>query len=212
MWLAATEQQHDIDAFAANIAAALDNLAAPIRIPEGSTTIEAVARLQLQLFHTLQLKGDSEAYDSPENSFIDQVIERRKGLPILLSTVCVAVGARVGLDLDPIGFPGHFLVGVRHADPRFFLDPFHSGQVLPMAHLRGELTRQNGFVDDSTFEAVLTPPPTRDVLIRMCTNLALSYVRRHERSGATRMLSNLQTLGAGEGQVAKLLERFLADH
>ena len=73
-------------------------------------------------------------------AYIDEVIQRRRGLPILLSIVTIEVAARVGLHLDPIGFPGHFLVSPREGEPRFYVDPFHAGAILRQDDLRARLT------------------------------------------------------------------------
>ncbi|MEM6929198.1 MAG: transglutaminase-like domain-containing protein, partial [Myxococcota bacterium] len=148
--LAASEQP-DVDPQA--IRASLDALSAPIRIPEGASTIEGLARLTLELFQRQGFRGDEEEYDAPHNSFVDRVLERRRGLPIALSVITVAVGDRVGVPLDPVGFPGHFLVAPRHAEDRFFVDPFHQGAIVNATQLRAQLTRQMGLVDEATFRS-----------------------------------------------------------
>ncbi len=187
---------------------ALDALARPVRLPPGATAIEGVARLTLHLFHTEGIRGDEEDYDAPRNSWIDQVLERRRGLPILLSIVTIAVGERAGLALDPIGFPSHFLVAPRDAEERFFVDPFHGGVVIREDVLRGRFTKQTGLSDDAAFEQAVTPVSTRAVLVRMCTNLALAYLRRKDVPGCVRMRAQLEALGEHEGPVVELLRRF----
>lgn len=194
----------------AAIRAALDDLAEPVRIPRDADLFQSVARLAHHLFHEVRIRGDDDDYDAPENSFIDQVIERRRGLPILLSIVTIAVGERVGLTFDPIGFPGHFLIAPQGAHPRFFLDPFHGGDVVPEMHLRARFAKIAGpVVDDGAFEAAVTPPSVRAVIVRMCTNLALSYVRRDDRAGAARMRDHLGALRPDDTRVLQILDRFL---
>lgn len=174
----------------------LDQLAAPIRIPRGASTIEAIARLQLHLGRMAGLQGDDVEYDAPHNSLIHRVLERRRGLPILLSAVWIAVGERVGVALDPIAFPGHFLIAPRKADPRFFVDPFVGGDVIREERLQGRLASQErvAVLPKSTFDRVVTPPSTSLVMRRMCANLAISYQRRDDLAGISRMLVHLRAL------------------
>ena len=75
--------------------------------------------------------GRREQYDDPDNSMLDLVLERRRGLPILLSIVYVEVGRRAGIELAGVGLPGHYVVGHFGADPPLLLDPFGGGAPLP---------------------------------------------------------------------------------
>jgi len=187
----------------------LDALAAPIRIPPDAELVPRVARVAQHLFHELGFRGDEDDYDHPHNSRLDRVLERRRGLPILLSIVTIAVGDRAGLELEPVGFPGHFLVAPVGAEPRFFVDPFHSGAVITEAQLRASLARHAGSVDDTAFARAVAPVTTHEVLVRMCNNLAMSYLRREDRAGAERMYGHLVALDGPEGRVVELLRRFV---
>ena len=83
--------------------------------------LEAVAG---HLFDVLDFRGDTDDYASPANSLLDVVLDRRRGIPITLSVVAIEVGRRVGVPLEGVGMPGHFLVGASDGSDRF-LDPFH---------------------------------------------------------------------------------------
>ena len=81
------------------------------------------------LFHDMGFVGDTEDYYSPNNSMLDVVLTCRRGMPITLAAVAIETGRRVGIMLDGIGMPGHFLVRDR-AEPSCFLDPFDGGVTL----------------------------------------------------------------------------------
>jgi regulator of sirC expression with transglutaminase-like and TPR domain len=153
--------------------AALDALAAGC--PAG--TFEGV---RAHLYDDLGFGGDHREYDHPRNSFLDVVVERRRGLPILLASVFIEVAARVGVGVAGIGMPMHFLVRAAN-DADAFVDPF-TGAALDR---RGARQRFDALADgrlrwDDRF---LEPTPSRLIVVRMLTNLKSSYERRSDRLG-----------------------------
>jgi regulator of sirC expression with transglutaminase-like and TPR domain len=88
--------------------------------------------LRAHLFHDLGFRGDDRDYHDPRNSYLDQVLRRRRGIPISLSILTIGVGRRLGVPLVGVGMPGHFLVGDR-VDRDVFVDPFHRGALLDAA-------------------------------------------------------------------------------
>jgi regulator of sirC expression with transglutaminase-like and TPR domain len=168
--------------------AALDALAADVQVPADASVYEQVARISHHLFAEHGFAGDSEAYDDPENCRLDRVLERHKGLPILLSVVVIEVARRVGVIIDGVGFPGHFVVAPRDADPRFYIDPFHAGRVLKDAGLRAHLSRTAGAcdVDPATWERFTASVDGAAVLIRINNNMKRSWARRGDLDGALR--------------------------
>lgn len=173
----------------------LDRLAAGLRLREGAPLFDSLARLSHHLFVEHGLTGDEEDYDDPRNSYLNEVLERRKGLPILLSVVMIEVGRRVGLHLEGIGFPGHFLVSPPEAEPRFFLDPFRRGAVLREDTLRAKLARLSGGpVGQDAWERATAVAGPRAILIRMSNNLKGSYFRRGDLAGTLRSVERLIAL------------------
>ncbi|MEZ4239607.1 MAG: tetratricopeptide repeat protein [Myxococcota bacterium] len=170
---------------------ALDALAASIPRVEDPT--EQMARLVQHLFGTLGFRGDTETYDDPRNSCIDQVATRGRGLPIALSVVLVEVGRRVGVPLLPIGFPGHFLVSTAPAagsGVRVFLDPFAGGRIRPLPDLAGHLAGVLGRTPTrDELERALSESAVRDILVRMSTNLMRTWMGRGEPGHAERNAS-----------------------
>lgn len=155
-----------------------------------------LARLNLRLFQELGLRGDEDGYDDPVNSRIDEVIQRRRGLPILLSIVTIEVAARVGLHLDPIGFPGHFLVSPREGEPRFYVDPFHAGAILRQDDLRARLNigMAGRGVSPEVMEQLLGPLSPRLTLTRMNHNLKGSWSRRGDTARALAAVDRILAL------------------
>lgn len=176
----ATEEGGD----GARVPAALDALAAGVG--SGRDPVEQLARLVQHLFVELGFRGDDEEYDHPRNSCIDQVIERRRGLPILLSVVTMEVGRRAGLPLLGIGYPGHFLVGTT-TQPALYIDPFDGGRIRRSAELVADLGRRLGRDPNrADIAAALGPTSPRDMLLRMSTNLFQSWMERDRPQDALR--------------------------
>lgn len=132
------------------------------------------------LFHELGFRGNSEDYGNPDNSFLNRVFETRKGLPITLSILYILVAQRLGADLDPIAFPGHFLVGCFEDEQPFYIDPFTRGRFATPEQL---LKTSSDVVPFSQLSE-LAPAPIREVLTRCCRNLANHYAQRHQESMA----------------------------
>ena len=109
----------------------LDSLAAAAnrRIDAGADPLVAINQLSEYLFDEVGFRGNQEDYYDPRNSFLNEVVLRRIGIPITLSLVCIEVARRLNIPLIAIGMPGHLLV--RHRDvPDWFIDPFHGGILL----------------------------------------------------------------------------------
>ena len=82
------------------------------------------------LFHEMGFRGNAQDYYDPCNSYLNQVIDRRTGIPITLSVVAMAIGSRAGLHVAGVGLPGHFIAKALDGDREILFDPFHGGRVL----------------------------------------------------------------------------------
>jgi regulator of sirC expression with transglutaminase-like and TPR domain len=123
------------------------------------------------LFHDFGFRGDHEDYTNPLNSLLDQVIARRKGLPITLGIIYLLVAHRLGLSLEPVGLPGHFVIGCYVEDVPFFIDAFEQGAFRSAQDLFAILRANH--VEPKITD--LAPTPVREVLCRCCRNLAHHY-------------------------------------
>ena len=196
--IAAEEQRgRDTDALLAE----LDAVAAAVRIPEGAGPFDALARINHHLFTELGFKGDEDSYDDPRNSMIDHVLRRRRGLPILLCVLMMEVGRRLGVRIDGIGFPGHFLVSPADIQPRFFVDPFRGGAIVREDTLRARLARMVGTpVGGPLWDRATAPVDTIAILVRMTNNLKGSYFRRGDLGGTLRSVERLLLLEPSDAE------------
>lgn len=151
----------------------LDKIAARCAelISEPATAREKCRVINRVLFHEWGFHGNVEHYTDPLNSFLDQVLARRTGIPISLSIVYLLVAQRLGLALEPVGLPGHFIVGSFEESPPFFVDPFDKGVFLDPDEIF-TLLRANHIAPKDTD---LAPTPVREVLCRSCRNLVNHY-------------------------------------
>jgi regulator of sirC expression with transglutaminase-like and TPR domain len=158
--------------------------------------------------------GNRQSYDDPRNSFLNEVLERRTGIPISLAVVYMEVARRAGLRVAGVNFPGHFLLrvpvdldGTSSVDEQFLIiDPFHGGARLSEIDCR-ELLRQH-VGDEAAFDASLLAPATRhDIVVRMLVNLKRLYVRMRSFPHA-RFISDL-LLAVDPSAIAELRDRGL---
>lgn len=150
------------------------------------TDLARAAKIADYLGRELGFTGNQDVYYDPENSFIDSVLETRRGIPITLSAVYILVAERLGVPLRGIGLPGHFIVGLTDAENRsLYLDPFRKGMIL--THLECvQLTEQLGHPFQDSF---LRPVSPRYVFLRMLANLYHVYDRNGDLRRADRALT-----------------------
>ena len=168
--------------------AELDRLGAEVApAARGGAPADEAEALRELLGHRHAFAGDQEDYDHPDNSMLDLVLERRRGLPILLSVVYVEVARRAGIALEGVGLPGHYVVGHFGEDPPLLLDPFGGGALLEVAA-----------------PGALRPWRAHETALRMLNNLVGSYMRRADLSHAIRAAELRLELPLGEREAAAL--------
>lgn len=171
---------------------ALDELSMGVRMPPAAEAPEAVARLNLHLFEQEGFAGDMETYEHPQNSLLHRVLQRRRGLPILLSVVYMEVAHRCGVEFQGIGFPGHFLIAPAVAEKRFYVDPFNTGRILTRDALTDRLTRMSGRrPGPAEVDAALRPVGAGHILVRINNNLKGAHLRRDDIAGAIRAVRRM---------------------
>ena len=151
----------------------IDEMAARCRelISEPSTNREKCRVINRVLFHEWGFRGNVEQYTDPLNSFIDKVLTRRKGIPLSLSVLYLLVGERLGLPLEPVGLPGHFVVGCYADEAPFFIDPFDQG----LFRDAGRGVCAASLEPHRAKPSDLAPTTVREVLCRSCRSLANHY-------------------------------------
>lgn len=187
----------DVDAYLER----LDALARGVDGPRRSTDpLGRLHRLREYLFVEQGFAGNREDYYDPRNSFLSDVLDRRQGIPITLSLVLLEVGKRLGLAVEGIGLPGHFIAGARFGDSQILLDPFNGGALLtPEAceKLVGRTLGRKAALTAESFAAVTR----RQFLARMLANLKGIYWQREAWDrviGAIDRLLALDPKAAGE--------------
>ncbi|MCB1743731.1 MAG: tetratricopeptide repeat protein [Gammaproteobacteria bacterium] len=192
--------------------AALDT-ALRTRLDQDPGTV--IAALADRLFEHEGFNGNTGDYYDPRNSFLNDVLERRTGIPITLSIVYMAVARRLGLDVAPISFPSHFLVRVNVKRMDLVVDPFNAGTLLNRESLIQHLVRLFG--DRGTAEAYLPQAlisvPANEVVARMLRNLKAIYISRKVWDRALSMADQLVRLDPSQahelrdrGQLYEVLE------
>ena len=135
------------------------------------------------LFGQLGFRGNEDDYYNPANSFLNQVMDRRLGIPISLSLLYMFIARRVGLPIVGIGMPGHFLTRYQTPTDEFYIDAFHGGQLLSRIDCKKRLV--NLAVDyDERHLAPITP---RRILQRLIANLHLIHKEKRHRREAERL-------------------------
>ena len=176
----------------------------------GSTlsSSETIQALNEYLYDEEGFGGNREQYDDPRNSFLNEVLDRRTGIPITLAVVYLEVARRAGLTITGVNFPGHFLLRAPGglAGDDLIIDPFHSGALLSEFDCRQLLRNHVG--DEAAFDRSLLAPATRhDIVVRMLVNLKRLYVRMRSFPQA-RFISTL-LLTADPSAVHELRDRGL---
>ncbi len=168
------------------------------RMPQSFDPEDRVLALNDFLFDHLGYYGNVDDYYDPRNSYLNDVIDRRTGIPITLSILYMEIGRRVGLPLEGISFPGHFMVRLRVRSGTLVLDPFACGAPQSEPELRERLKRviPEGLraevpVAELPLEQFLEPASKRQILSRVLRNLKGIY---REKQNHERMLEVLNRM------------------
>ena len=158
--------------------AALDRLGPPSSEVD---PLERVEALNTYLYYEQGFAGNEIRYDDPRDSFLNEVLDRRSGIPITLALVYIEVARRAGVPVDGVNFPGHFLLRLRRLTDTtsnqtdLIVDPFHGGAILSETDCRRLLRDHVG--DEAAFDPRLLMRATKQqILVRMLVNLKRIYV------------------------------------
>ena len=171
--LIAAEEYEDLDV--AEYLQRIDAMGAALRqrLREDISTSDALVALNRYIFEELGFSGNADDYYDPRNSYLNEVIERKLGIPITLSVVYIEIGRRIGLPLQGVSFPSHFLVTCTLRDGTVVLDPFAGGASLGLEDLQERLRpiAKDVEFDERTLKTLLAPAAPREVFARMLRNL-----------------------------------------
>lgn len=168
----------------------IENLADDSQRYLGRSFDEQISGLCYFLFHEIGFRGNQQHYYDPRNSFLNQVIDRLTGIPITLSLVVMAVGERLGLRIQGIALPGHFIAMAEQQGERIVFDPYHQGVRLSAADCE-RLVRHSAGVEMHLTLAQLEPASPAAIVTRVLNNLKGCYLRRGDFPRAIRVIQRL---------------------
>lgn len=174
----------------------LDQLAGEFRIEvdQDGTDEQVLEGLAWFLNKEQGFKGNAEEYYDPRNSYLNEVMDRRVGIPITLSILYLEVGRRAGLKLQPVTFPGHFLIKMAREDEEdLFLDPYNNGRLMHVDDCRAFYEELHG-ASTPFSETMLGAGTKRQVVTRVLRNLKAIYLRNHELDKALRTIELMTTV------------------
>ncbi len=181
LWIAAEEYP---DLVVDEHLARLHDMAARLRqrLRADVATAEKLLALNHYLFDELGFTGNTDDYYDPRNSYLNEVLERRLGIPITLGVVYIEIGRRIGISLHGVSFPGHFLVKCALRDGVVVLDPYSRGVSLGVDELQQRLRAagSEGDVDEAILSHLLSAASNKEVLARMLRNLKGVYSRQSD--------------------------------
>jgi regulator of sirC expression with transglutaminase-like and TPR domain len=190
IWLLALTQYPDINVEAYR--ALLDNFAGELRerIDFNEPDKEILSTINNYIFDELGFSGDEENYYDPQNSYLNRVIDRRKGNPINLALLYLLLARRLQLPVAGIGLPGHFICRYQSTSEEIYVDPFHDGKFLTKADcIQYLVSGSHGLQDE-----FLAPVSTRRLLMRICSNLHQIYSQMELTEETTRLQRYLVAL------------------
>lgn len=196
--LALAEEEYpslDVD----EVLARLDRLGERVRAraPSKDRAASILSAVRMVLVEEEGLRGNERDYQDPRNSFLNDVLDRKLGIPISLSAIWMEVARRAGLRLEGVGFPGHFLVKyVSPGGTEIFVDAFHSGELLSAEECVARYRARTGGRDlDRRYLAGVAP---RQILARMLHNLRRTYLERKDDVRAYWVLDRILMLTPGQ--------------
>jgi regulator of sirC expression with transglutaminase-like and TPR domain len=189
----------------------IDELARGLRarVAEDAGASDLIVGLNRFLFEEQGFAPNLENYYDPRNSFLNEVLERRVGIPISLSVLYMEVGCRAGLPLQGVSFPGHFLVKCPVEAGMIILDPYCGGISLSLHDLQQRLREvRGGEVSRAIVAGMLVAANKKEILARMLRNLKAIYLEQQDNARALSIIDWIVALRPGEA--AEVRDRGLA--
>lgn len=173
----------------------LDRMADAVseQLPTDGDPKRSIQALNHYLFHELGFTGNRENYYDPRNSYLNDVLDRKLGLPITVSIVYLAIGIRLGLPLFGVGLPGHFIVKWERGADRILIDPFNRGEILDEPKV--EVLVRDTFHSQAQFQPEwLAAVDKRYILYRLLNNLKAIFMQTQNLDRAWQVVDKLLIL------------------
>jgi len=169
------------------------------RVASLTNPFAKISALREYLFDELGFRGNVENYDDPRNSYLDDVLQRKLGIPLTLSIVVIEVARRAGIAAEGVGLPGHFVVRFDEGGRRLLIDPFHGGHIITIEDCKDLVVRTTGraslFRKDSLDAA--TP---RAMLTRLLLNLKRIHLAQGDYIRALAVVERLLVVAPGDAK------------
>jgi regulator of sirC expression with transglutaminase-like and TPR domain len=158
----------------------LDEIAGAVNLTRTAAEppLQTIKQINVVLFEEYGFHGNSDDYYDPRNSFFNDVLDRRTGIPITLSAVYMEVAKRIEFPISGVGMPGHFLVKYLDRREEVFIDPYHGGRILTRDDCRNLIAERYGGAVQFN-ERLLGRATHKEILWRMLNNLKDVYVKGH---------------------------------
>lgn len=177
---------------------ALETMAAEVaeRLPSEPYPLRIIKAINQYLFEDLGFCGDAEDYYDPRNSYLNQVLDRRTGIPITLSLVYLEIAKRLNFPMVGVGMPGHFLIRPTVGEMQVFVDPFNQGEIMFEADCQERLQQifSHPVAMRPEFSAAVS---ARYILMRILTNLKVIYLRLKDLSRTLAAIERMLLLFPG---------------
>lgn len=181
----------------------LDRMADRVRaaLTNHSDPLETIERINHVLFVEYGFRGNTSNYYDPRNSFLNDVIDRRIGIPITLSTVYLETARRLEFPIDGVGIPGHFILKYRSGNEEIFLDPFNAGSLLTRQQCLKFVSKMDLAKEEG--EQWLNRLTNRQMLNRIINNLRLIYLKSGSHKKALAMVDLMVLIEPGTEELYK---------
>ena len=153
------------------------------RLLDAGDADQTISALNLTLFDELGFRGNRESYYDPRNSYLNQVIDRRLGIPITLTVIYMEVARRIGLPVYGVGLPSHFIALHKGAAREVYIDPFNRGRVMGRAGVEDLLAEMSGGAIELE-EKHLLPVTNKQIITRMLSNLLNIHLGNYGGGGS----------------------------
>lgn len=173
-------------------------------LPDDADAGETLTQLNNVLFRDKGFEGNSDHYYDPKNSFLNDVLDRKLGIPISLSILYIELGKELGLPLSGVSFPGHFLVKLEIDDGAIVLDPYFGGISLSEDDLENRLQDYYGDkLKKSHFYGLLATSSNKEIITRVLRNLRNLYMDEEQYEKALHMANFMINLDEDKADVIK---------
>jgi regulator of sirC expression with transglutaminase-like and TPR domain len=177
----------------------LETLAGRVRdhCPPGAKPRAVLGQINWVLFVEEGFQGNSEDYYDPRNSYLNQVIDRKTGIPITLSVLYASIAAGVGLEIAGVNLPAHFMLRVDSGDATIYVDPFHAGALLDRNGCEQRISQMVG-QRVGLSDLQLAPCSHEVIVARILRNLKTIYREQHDYPASLPVLQRLVAMNPGD--------------